>query len=309
MKPFIAITTAVLMTFCWCSIDSTISPHEALGQNDVPKKAPTAGSKNAISLQKCRIKLIDEVTLASDRPGILKFVEPEEGDFVSKDQEIARLIDDAADAARNVAEHKAANTVQIRFAKKAAALADTELQIGKDTNFRLPGTVPEIEIERLKLAYEKSFLQIEQADEERTVLRLNLKEAEAQLDTYRIKAPFDGTVVKVYKQKGEAVRQGDEILSLVSTRRVKVEGYVKIQDIWNVKPGAPVTVRLNIPGIDRPEEKIEFLGRIKFVDVGVNPVTREARVWAEVNNRDNILRTGLTATMTIDLRKQVAQQK
>jgi hypothetical protein len=36
-----------------------------------------------------------------------------------------------------------------------------------------------------------------------------------------------------------------------------------------------------------------------FVDVSAQPVTGQVRVWAEVVNRDNILRAGLNARMAI----------
>ena len=46
-------------------------------------------------------------------------------------------------------------------------------------------------------------------------------EAQAQLDTFSIRAPFAGVVTRVHRGKGEAVRQGDQVLELVSTQRVR----------------------------------------------------------------------------------------
>jgi hypothetical protein len=43
-----------------------------------------------------------------------------------------------------------------------------------------------------------------------------------------------------------------------------------------------------------------FYGKIVFVDVSAQPVTGQVRVWAEVENRDNILRAGLNARMAIN---------
>ena len=44
------------------------------------EKKPTANPEAAISVGECRIKLIDRVILGSDRPGVLEFVEPNEGE-------------------------------------------------------------------------------------------------------------------------------------------------------------------------------------------------------------------------------------
>ncbi|MBM82995.1 MAG: hypothetical protein CMJ78_20730 [Planctomycetaceae bacterium] len=266
-------------------------------------------AESPIDISRCRIQLIDHVILASDRPGILEFVEPEEGDTVESGQMIAKLKDDVAKASFDTAAKRAENDVQIRYAKKAREVAEAELKMAVQTNDKLPNTVPLIEIERLRLAEEKGRLQIEQAEVEHLIAGLTSDEAKAQLETYSVDAPFTGKVTRVYKKRGEAVRQGDPILELVSTRRVKVEGYINIEHVWSVKPGTPVEVRLDIPDRDLPQEKRTFKGHISFVDVKVQPVTRQCRVWAEVVNEDNILRMGLNARMQIMPRKTVAKAK
>ncbi len=274
------------------------------------EKSPAGGSStnpDKIVLRQCRIKLIDRVILASDQPGILEYVEPEEGDLVRAGQVVAKLKDDVARAAYEIAKKKAENDVQVRYARKAAELAQAEFMKAMEANRQVPGAVPDIEVRRLKLAWEKSRLSIELADHEFAVAALEAKQAEAQLEMYRIKAPWDGIVTQIYKRKGEAVRQGDPILEMARTDRVRVEGRVSINDVWRVKPGMAVQVQLDIPGIDLPEEHQVFEGRVVFVDVAVQPVTRDVRVWARVANHDNILKDGLTATMTIDVSQPVAR--
>ena len=59
-------------------------------------------------------------------------------------------------------------------------------------------------------------------------------------------------------------------------------------------------MKLNDPDFSPPAAAEEFVGRVTFIDVTVDPVTRETRVWAEVENRDNILRGGLMAEMVIE---------
>lgn len=299
--------SAVLLAFglWWAVSDSPDSVAEA----QKAAKQPRGKKRSPILLYRCRIKLIHRVTLSSDRPGVLAFVEPEEGDGVKAGQQVAGLRDEVARAVLASATKKASNDVQIRYAKKATDVAEVEYNKALQTNRKVPGTVPDIEIRRLYLAYEKGSLQIEQADHEFAIAALETKEAAAQLETYQVKAPFDGVVTRVYKRKGEAVRQGDPILEVVSTRRVRVEGYVDIHDVGNVKPGDPVIVQLDIPDVDLPVEKEFFQGQIAFVDPGVQSVTKQTRIWAEVTNRGNILRAGLTAKMTIHANKQVAQTK
>lgn len=257
-------------------------------------------NSNTLQLSECRIKLIDRVTLASDRPGIIEFVGATEGADVAADEQIAGLKDDVARARLAVAKREAENDIEVRYAVKASEVADAEYEKTLEVNRKLPnGGIPDIEVQRLRLAAQRAELQIEQAQNQFIIAGLNLDQAEAELETYRIFAPFAGVVTKVHKFKGEAVRQGDPIIDIVSTRRVRVEADVGIGDVWSIRKGDPVAVRLDIPGEELAVEQRTFEGKVIFVEVGVHPLTREVRVWAEVDNPDGVLKEGLNARMTI----------
>ena len=253
----------------------------------------------AVTLPKCSVKLLESVVLASDRPGLSAFVEPKEGDIVRKDQEIVFLKDELAVAIFKIAKQKAENDVNKRFAEKSAAVAKAEWERMLESNRKVPGAIPSTEVERAKLNYEKGLLQGEQAEFEQAVAVLEMEKAAAELKTYKIEAPFDGEVRKVLKHKGEAVTQGTPILELISTRSVRVEGYLPIEDYAKVQKGDRVEVRLDIPDKDLDIEKKIFEGKVYFIDKTVSPVTHGARVWAEVDNPEALLIEGLYAKMTI----------
>lgn len=269
--------------------------------------AGTASGQNAgegseaapITITRCRIRLKDQVTLASDRPGILEFVEPSEGDEVEAAQRIAGLKDDVAAAQLAIVSKEAENDIEVRYATKEAEVSKAEYDKALEANRRVSGTVPQIEVLRLKLAMERSLLQIEQADHKFEVTGLNRSEAEAELETYKIEAPFQGVVTRIFKNKGEAVRQGDPIIELSSTRQVLVEGDVEIRDVFHLRRGDLVQVQLDIPDADLEIEDRSFEGKLVFVDVTVQPVSRKVRIRAEVDNADNILKAGLIARMVV----------
>ena len=253
----------------------------------------------AVTLPKCSVKLQYSVVLASDRPGLIAHVEPKEGDIVRKDQEIVFLKDEIAVAIFNITKQKAENDVNKRFAEKSAAVAEAEWKKMLESNRKVPGSIPSTEVERAKLNFEKGLLQGEQAEHEQSVAVLEKEKAAAELQTYKIEAPFDGEVRKVLKHKGEAVTQGTPILELISTRSVRVEGYLPIEDFYSVRKGDPVEVQLDIPDKDLEIEKEVFEGKVYFIDKTVSPVNYGARVWAEVLNPDEKLIEGLHAKMTI----------
>lgn len=252
-----------------------------------------------VTLPKCSVKLLDSVVLATDRAGLIAFVEPREGDDVRKDQEIVFLKDDDLVAVYHIAKAKAENDVNKRFAVASAAVAKAELEKMLESNRKVPGSIPATEVERARLHLAHTELQGEQADHDGAVAKLEVKKAAAELKASKIEAPFDGIVRKVLKQKGEAVMQGTPILELISTRTVKVEGYLPIEDVWSVKRGDVVEVQIDIPDRDLAIENEVFQGKISFIDSTVSPVTHGARIWAEVQNPDEKLIEGLYAKMTI----------
>lgn len=252
-----------------------------------------------VTLPKCSVKLLYSVVLASDRPGLIAHVEPQEGDEVRKDQEIVFLKDEALVAIYSIAKQKAENDVNKRFAEKAAQVAKAAYDRMLDANRSVKSAVTQIELDQARLSWEKGILQGEQAEHEQLVAKLEMEKAAADLKTSKIEAPFDGIVRKVLKHKGEAVSQGTPILELISTRIVKVEGYLPVEDLWSVKRGDPVEVRIDFPDRELEIEKEVFQGKVFSVDKTVSPVTHGARIWAEVQNPDEKLIEGLYAKMTI----------
>lgn len=247
----------------------------------------------------CAIMLIDEAILASERPGIIAWCELQEGDPVVTGTRVASLKDGVAVAAKASAEHKASNNINERYQQYAWKLAQKELEIAEEANRELPGTVPRLEIEKLILAAQRGQLAYEQAQFEREANRKLLTESYEQLKTYTVLAPFDGIVSKVHRHRGEAVTQGAPILEVISTARVKVEGYVEIVDSLIVKKGDPVVVDVFVEGL----KMRSFPGKIQLVSPKAAPLLKKVKVTAYVSNEGGFMKEGLNARMTISPRR------
>lgn len=298
MKLKLMKTGFCLMLMMASSLLVSVNHSDAKDQEKEKPKPAVAGA--TIGVNECRIKLIDRVILGCDRPGVLEFVEPNEGEQVKKGQVVAALKSDALKASRKTAEIRATNDIEIRYSTKAKETSYAELEMSRDANRRNPKTISKLEIIRLVLTAEKSDLQIEQAELEFEMNKMQLAEIDAQIEETKVTAPFDGIVTKKFRSTGEVVRHGDEVLEIVSTKRVKVEGYVNIEDSWKFHIGTPVEVQLEIRGIRLPIEDQKFHGKISYIDVEVEPIHgKTIRVWAEVDNPENILKAGYMATMKI----------
>jgi multidrug efflux pump subunit AcrA (membrane-fusion protein) len=264
-----------------------------------PPAAQAGRSARTVRIEACTVKLLEEVVLSCERPGILGSVLVKEGDVAGEGQLLATIKDDVAKAALAVAEAEAESDVEVRFAQAASGVAQLEHERMVEANRRVPQTVPEIEVRKAELAARKTALEVEKAEQTLKIHQLKRDEAAVQLATYRVEAPFFGFVRRVHLLKGAAVKQGDPIIELVSTKKVKVEADVKVPDLALVRVGSKVSVQLDASDVGAEAARQSFPGKIMFVDVKATSVDHKVRVWAEVENVENMLRAGLTATMTI----------
>jgi multidrug efflux pump subunit AcrA (membrane-fusion protein) len=261
-----------------------------------------------VRIEKCHITLIDQVILSFDRAGILKTLEFKEGEPIEKGVLLALLADEVAQANLAVAEKEAANQVEFEFAHVAKKAAESEHkrmlnanQIAVEKGGKEP--VAQLDIDKSRLAADKANLSIQQAEHEMGLKKLKANVSAAELATYSIHAGFDGVVHKIFKKKGEAVRQGDPVIEILNTNRVRVEGYVSPADLRFARQGAKV--RVWPTDADRVPGEQEFLeGEITFVALVSDPIDRMTRIYAEVENRGNILRGGHEAIMEIQVGDQ-----
>ncbi len=263
--------------------------------DSVPRGAKSPAARGELaSVPNCRVKLLDEVQLASERTGIVDTIVAE-GDDVRAGEVVVRLRDGLLRAGHAIVEREASNDVEVRFARKASELAQLKYVRSQEANRSVPGTVSELELRELRLAAEKSLLQLEQAEHHFLIAGLKRDEGRQLLETCLIEAPFDAVVLDVLKRPGEVVREGDPILRIAATGRMRVEGFLPVEQAARVRRGMAVEVWLDGAGSDGAP----FTGRLAFVDLKVEPVSQKVRVWAEVANRGDLLRDGQVATLTI----------
>jgi macrolide-specific efflux system membrane fusion protein len=108
-------------------------------------------------------------------------------------------------------------------------------------------------------------------------------------------APINGAVVEVVRQPGDWVEPGDKVLRLVWLDRLRVEGLIQASDVTADLRNQPVSVTLDLPG----RGKREFPGKVVFISPEINPVNGQVRIWAEVDNKDGILKPGMRTRMVL----------
>ena len=266
-------------------------------------------------LERCLVSLADEAKVPAREAGVLVELTVREGDKVSKDQVIAQIADDQpqmekrkAQAEFDQAQGKAESDVDERYAKKAEEVSEKAFEKAEQARVKAPGSVTDVERDRLRLEWEKAGLQIEQAALERRLAalaaeskRVEVEAADNGIERRLIRSPIDGVVEDLAKHRGEWMQPGDMLVHVLRTDTLRVEGYVDAAkwDPGEVR-GRPVTVEVTLAN-GRTER---FAGRIVFVSDKVES-GGDFRVYADVPNRraettgEWLLRAGQAARMTI----------
>ena len=263
------------------------------------RSTPGKPAQEEITLQDCRVTLLQSAVLASTRSGIIDKIDVLDGDLVPKGLVIAQIRDDLASADVATATVKAENDVDLRYATKLSELAQLEYSRALALNKEIPGAQSELAVRNLKIAAERALLQIEQASHQLEISKLELETAQIVHEGYSIKAPFEGVILRVQKSVGESVKEGEPIADLANLNELRVEGFLPLEAAWQVRRGHPVEVQVNIPDLELEVEETIFRGEIVFVDSEVQEVSQQVRVWAKVSNTQNLLKSGLIATMRI----------
>jgi macrolide-specific efflux system membrane fusion protein len=269
---------------------------------------PVAANAEEIKIAGVLVKLLDQHDAPAQETGSLTELAVQEGSRVKAGDLLARVDDTEARYAEDrarvelaIATQQAASDVANRLAERTLETATGELRRADEARQKLRNIITEAEYEKLRLAADQARLALEKAQQDRSVAQLqrDLKKVEAefaarQTARHQATAPFGGVVVQINRRAGDWVEPGDKILRLIRLDRLRVEGFL---DAAVAKPsleGRPVTLTL-----DGGSGNETFAGKLIFVSPEIDPINRNVRILAEIENPDYALQPGSRGTLTI----------
>lgn len=219
-----------------------------------------------------------EVIVSAEVDGILKGMKVNEGSGVSKGTLLA-VIDDIdydlevkkADAAMKQAEANLANT-KLEYQRKDTLFKEqlvTQQQFD-DVSTRLSLAAAEVERAKASLSLSKQ-----------------------KLSKTAIYSPLAGVIKEKKVERGNYVKNGSQLFTIIQTNPIKLNFTVAEKDIGKLKAGQDVF--LNVDAI--PEK--EFKGKVSIVYPSLEEKTRTLLVEAHVPNPSGILKPGLFAHVTL----------
>lgn len=127
------------------------------------------------------------------------------------------------------------------------------------------------------------------------VAQAQLAQAQLQLDDAVVHAPISGRVARRYVQPGEKVGMDGQLISIVDLGRLEVQGQAPVADAARLAPGTAVDVEVDgLPGR-------HFRGVLDRINPSADPGSRSIGLYAMISNPGEALRTGMFATLRIEL--------
>jgi multidrug efflux pump subunit AcrA (membrane-fusion protein) len=303
-----------------------------------PVTARATVSSGTLRLERCQTYWAKEVIISSKIPGKIDRRLVEDGQQVNEGDVLAML--DARDAEIELAIQEILGSSDLDEKSQREKLDEYRARL--DAASKLIGRRAISEEEwRLALVNVNvnQFMTLKEV-EKRTVEHMKADRARVFLDDHVITSPIRGVIKKCFKREKESVSNTDlQLFHIVARDKVWVEGFAPVREMYRVKVGQDVEVKLAISELERglsdpgrpsfspglttskstseaerpsepraelPQEKIIFPGKIMFIDPDANFSAGKFRVRAEVDNKldpdgEPILRAGLNTTMTIQL--------
>lgn len=258
------------------------------------------------------VRLIEHVDVPAGHEGKLEKILIKEGASVHKGDLLGQIDTTQAQLALKKAEwelqlagEKAKSEVAINLAKSTKEIAQAEFDRAQAARQAARGSMSNSEFDRLRLDAEKAIHELARVTEEKRFAQLtsHAKTVEVQLarlalEERRIVSPLEGVVVQIYRREGEWVHPGEKVLRMVRIDRLRVEAFVDLQAQLQSLEQAPAKLLVSFP--DAPPQI--FTGEIIFVHPEADPVNGQIRIWAEIENRDRMLRPGQRGQLTITLK-------
>ncbi len=256
----------------------------ALAQSGADRPAAAAPSFNAATLVLTELGTVDWIEksdVAALREGVIEKMELRLGDPALVGKPIGYLHRESAELTRAKSQVQAEAVGAIEKGKAAMEVASAILAIDERLNKRKPGMVSAEDIAKHEGDLKVADAQKKEAEENQKVARAELAMAEQILKEHTIVSPFDGIVIKRYKNPGESVRAGDAVVQIGKLSRLAVNGWVPLKFAFKVKVGQVVEVQPKFESSEAGNEEFErlkFRGKLVFVDPQIQAMVGAALI-------------------------------
>jgi RND family efflux transporter MFP subunit len=230
------------------------------------------------------------VELASDENGIVETVTVREGDHVSAGDVLVILNNDLQRVQMELATHLATSQSGYEASKQAY---DKRKQVFEQVaKMRDKGFVNENELLRAEMEMSIAWAKLKTSEDELIARQIEARRAEIQFNSRHVKAPFDGIVSKVHRQKGEYVSPiNADILTLIDDSQLYAVFNIPSSQLKDFTVGREVALILEHGGT--------VTGQVDSIGLLVDSRSGTVEIKVLVNNAGRKFRAGESCTLNI----------
>ncbi len=178
----------------------------------------------------------------------------------------------------------------------ASEVTQQKLNLSRSEQLYAIQALPKKELEAARTAHNQAVTQLEGLQRQQKIVEKSPPIPELPptitLQEYSLTAPVDGVISKVEAAQGEVVEPSKSLFTLVDMSRVWVEARVSEKDL----AAARDVGRAEISTVAYPGP---FVGTFVSVAPGLDPETRTALVFFQVDNQDGKLLEGMSAEVDL----------
>jgi RND family efflux transporter MFP subunit len=179
-------------------------------------------------------------------------------------------------------------------------IRDSDAALEASVSRYAAGGIIREEYDKIRKAHETLLIEAGRKKDEVQAASKGLTQAEVEvavarldLERTKVRAPFSGVLTGIKVSVGETVSPGQDIMTVVDVRDIRVEARGLESEIERMKPGHEADVRLSAyPGR-------VFKGRVRAVSPVVDPGDRTCVVHVAVDNAAGELKPGMHAEVEV----------
>ncbi len=270
-------------------------------KQDVPKyttETVRRGDLSATVTATGTLSGVDTVEVGAQVTGSIKAIHADFNDRVKKGQLLLEIDPEQLEASRNQARAKLISAQASYASAKATAVNDKAVAARQHTLAK-QGLISDQDLQAADAAAAVAAAKVKSSAADIALAKAALDQAQTNLDKAQIKSPIDGVVLSRAVEVGQTVTSGFQTPVLFTLAKDLTEMQLSIAideaDIGRVRQGQEASFTVDA----YPNKKFPAtLKQLRNVPTTVdNVVTYEAILT--VDNKDNLLRPGMTATATI----------
>lgn len=213
-----------------------------------------------------------------------------EGDVVPAETVLALIDNRVALASVIAAQSSADRQAMLDSANAKVSLAKQFLHRIQQAANKKAASGLEVDEATSRLSEAKAALQ--EGHESQRDAQARLKIEQARLETFEVRAPFQGTVIKIYPHLGETVSRGAPLVKIADINRLRADLYVPLSLASSQRVGETIELRADLPNRPLLNAKVVFIAPL------IDAATQTIRIVVEIENSSNQLPAGFAVRLS-----------